>query len=457
MPLRILQVAHGFPPSSLAGAEVFAHGLSRALAERGHRVAVFHRVADPDRPEMARERAEVDGLPVLRVNNTFRDCDRFERTYRNDVIDRMFDEFLDEERPDVVQFHHVTCLSTNLIARAGRRGIPVVYTLHDYWLICQRGQFLKRDLSVCPGQEDTECVRCLAWQLNLGGSRSRLTGALKRAAPGVERSAAWKRLLKGTYNLGARLFLRSPDEARALVRARMEHVVEMCGAVDRFLAPSRFLRDRFVEFGIPEERIDLAPYGFDTSFYAVPRRVPDGRIRFGYLGTWIPPKGLHVLIEAFNGIVDERASLHIFGHAVPYEEHEDYAARLRDAVRSPRIHLEGRYDNRGVGRILAGLDALVVPSIWYENAPLTIQEAFLAGVPVITSDLGGMRELVRDGENGLTFRSRDAADLRRKIELLINDAALRARLAPDPGAVKDLATSAREHEELFQRLAASKT
>jgi glycosyltransferase involved in cell wall biosynthesis len=235
----------------------------------------------------------------------------------------------------------------------------------------------------------------------------------------------------------------------------MEHVGEMCGKVDRFLAPSRFLRDRFVEFGIREERIDLAPYGFDTSYYSFPPRPPDGRVRFGYLGTWIPPKGLHVLIEAFNGIADERASLHIFGHAVPYEEHEDYEARLRDAVRSPRIHLEGRYDNRGVGRILAGLDVLVVPSIWYENAPLTIQEAFLAGVPVITSDLGGMRELVRDGENGLTFRARDAADLRRKIELLIDDASLRARLAPDPGGVKDLATSAREHEELFQRLVAS--
>ena len=57
-PLRILQVAHGFPPSSLAGAEVFAHGLSRALVDRGHRVEVFHRFADPDRPELAVERAD---------------------------------------------------------------------------------------------------------------------------------------------------------------------------------------------------------------------------------------------------------------------------------------------------------------------------------------------------------------------------------------------------------------
>jgi len=452
--LRILQVVHGFPPFNRAGAEIFAYGLSRRLLDDGHQVMVFHRVADAARPEYETQGAEVDGIPVLHINNTFRQCDRFERTYRNDAIDRAFGKLLDEFRPDVVHFHHVTCLSTNLIAQAHRRGIPIVYTLHDYWLICQRGQFLKRDLSVCPGQVDGECVRCLAWQLNLRGAPKRVAAVLKRSIPvlGAPRATGLKRLLKSGYNAYARAFFSSQSRARQKVHARMDHVLEMCSQVDRFVAPSRFLKSRFVEFGVPEERIVHSRYGFDTGYYAPRSRPPDGRVRFGYIGTWIPPKGVHVLIEAFNGIRDERASLHLYGHSLPYEGFEDYEEHLRSLVRSPRIYMEGIYENRDVGEILGGLDVLVVPSIWYENSPLTIQEAMLAELPVITSDLGGMAELIEDGRNGLTFRPRDADDLRAQMERLIRDEALRERLRPRAAEVKDLAASAAEHLQLYREL-----
>ncbi len=125
---------------------------------------------------------------------------------------------------------------------------------------------------------------------------------------------------------------------------------------------------------------------------------------------------------------------------------------MRALIRSPRIHLEGSYSNDDVGQILADLDVLVAPSIWYENSPLTIQEAMLAGVPVITSDLGGMSELIQDGVNGLTFRPRDADDLRAKMLRLIQDTSLRQRLRPRSGAVKGLDVSAREHVELYETL-----
>ncbi len=451
-PLRILQVVHGFPPFNMAGAEVFARGLSQALAARGHDVRVFHRIADPARQEYALEYAEVDGLPVVRINNTFRGGQRFEATYRNEAIDAAFGEYLDHFRPAVVQFHHVTCLSTNLIAVAHARGIPIVYTLHDYWLICQRGQFLKTDLSICGGQEDGECVKCLAWPLHLPGAGARIAARLRTTGltMSTRSGAALKRWTKGAHRLYADAVRPSRSTARATVRARMDHVREMCAQVDLFIAPSRFLRGKFIEFGIPEARIFYSPYGFDTSPYTIPRRSCDHRVRFGYLGTWIPPKGVHVLIEAFNGIADERATLHIYGHAVPYEGYLDYGERLRSLIRSPRIVLEGSYDNRRVAEILSGLDVLVVPSVWFENSPLTIQEAFLAGVPVVASDLGGMAELVRHETNGLLFRAGDARDLRGTLLRLLDSPELRQRLRPRPGSVKSLHDSALEHERLFQ-------
>ena len=130
------------------------------------------------------------------------------------------------------------------------------------------------------------------------------------------------------------------------------------------MAPSHFLGERYVEFGVPEERVTYSRYGFETSYYGAQRRRTDDGVRFGYLGSWIPPKGLHVLIEAFNGIAEPQASLHLYGRALPYEGFEDYEENLRGLIRSPRIHLEGSYSNDDVGQILADLDVLVAPSIW---------------------------------------------------------------------------------------------
>ena len=452
--MRILQVAHGFPPFSKAGAEVFAYGLSRALVRQGHEVTVFHRFANRSEPEYSVERGEVDGLPVIRINNTFQDCDRFEKTYRNQTIDRHFGEALDRERPDVVHFHHVTCLSVDLISEAHRRGIPIVYTLHDYWLICQRGQFLKRDLSPCPGQEDGECVKCLTSQLNLTRGRAKATRMLKRAIPALDtlQGAGAKRLLKGAYDLYASAFHGSRREELEQVRARMQHVRDVCSTVDAFVSPSRFLKERFVDFGIPEDRIVYSTLGFNKTYYDSVKKVIGEGMRFGYLGTWIPPKGLHVLIEAFNGFSDVRATLHIYGYGLPYEGYEDYEGDLEKLIQSPRIFLEGPYDNKDVGEILAKLDVLVVPSIWQENSPLTVQEAFLAGVPVIVSRLGGMEELVQDEVNGLTFEPRDSSDLRAKMMRFVCEPGLLARLRPKPPGVKSLEESAEEHLRLFRKL-----
>ena len=237
------------------------------------------------------------------------------------------------------------------------------------------------------------------------------------------------------------------------VRERMDHIREMCNKVSVFLSPSRFLRERFLEFGIPAERILYLPYGIDKSFYNGLRKTARDSVRFGFLGTWIPPKGVHILIEAFNGIPHERASLHIYGYPLAYEGYEDYLHCLEGLIRSPRIRLEGSYENHEVGRILQSLDVLVVPSIWYENSPLTIHEAICAGVPVITGAFGGMAELIKDGVNGLTFRPRDALDLRKKMMQFLMDEGLRERLRPR-GKVKGIESSALEHEEIYERLKA---
>jgi glycosyltransferase involved in cell wall biosynthesis len=125
-----------------------------------------------------------------------------------------------------------------------------------------------------------------------------------------------------------------------------------------------------------------------------------------------------VLLQAFEGLGD-RASLHLYGATFGSPVSENYWQSALERYKCSGVFVHGDYENTRIGEILAGLDVVVVPSIWYENSPLTIQEAFIAGVPVITSDQGGMAELVRDGVDGLHFTLGDPKDLRRKMESLI--------------------------------------
>jgi glycosyltransferase involved in cell wall biosynthesis len=446
--VRIAHVIHAFPPSSRAGSENYAEALAREQLRR-HEVAVFHRVADPARPEYEVSEGRAGDIPVVRVNRTFRDMTSFRDTYRSDAVAAAFGAFLDRFRPDAVHFHHTTCLSTTCVHEAKRRGIRVVYTLHDFWLLCPRGQLVRRDLSLCERHTDADCVRCMAWQLRVRGGHARVRALLARAS-----RLARLRLPRELYRrFASRPFAREA-EALTEIRERTAHVLETCALVDRFVAPSRFLAERYVEFGVPERSIAVADYGVDLSRWRRPvpaPRRPEDPLRVAYLGTWIPSKGVHVLLEAFRGLDPARAVLDVHGYAVPYEGFDDYEARLqRLAAGAPHVRLRGRYAPDDVPGLLARADVLVVPSIWYENSPLTIHEAFLAGVPVVASDRGGMRELVEHEKSGLTFRLGSAAALRAALERLAGEPGLLDRLRRGIPGVKAIGENAREIEALYQ-------
>ena len=164
--MRIVQVVQGLPPESLGGTETYVAHLAHALASRGHKVKVFSRIADPTRAEYTMDTVSQNGFTVTRINNTFTRFNGFAQSYCNAAVAQGFGAFLDACSPDVVHFHHLMYLSTSCIQEAARRRIPVVMTLHDYWLICQRGRFLKPDLSQCAGQTDEGCARCFAHLLH---------------------------------------------------------------------------------------------------------------------------------------------------------------------------------------------------------------------------------------------------------------------------------------------------
>ncbi len=450
--MKIVQVIHGFPPYNMAGSELYTYNLSRYLAKKDE-VYVFHRIADPKLEEYKMSFGTYGGLNVRTINNTFKYCDSFEKTYRNDIISKKFGSFLNEVNPDIVHFGHITGLSTTLIKVAKEKKISVVFTLHDFWLFCQLGQLLKQDLSLCYGPKDSECARCLAPQLSINGGVKKAFEVIRRTIPNFENRTFLGEILGGVHRHYAKVFFLFQKDAQKQIKERSNHIKEMLSLVDLFISPSNFLLKKFVEFGIPREKIVYNDNGFDTSLFNDFSKVKSEKIRFGYIGTLIPSKGVHILLDAFKHFKSQNVELRIHGKFLPYHPgFEDYPNHLRSLGKQDNILWGGEYDNKDIASVLSEIDILVVPSIWHENSPLTIHEAFMARIPVITSNIGGMAELVQDRVNGFLFQVGDSKDLAKKMQMLIDTPDLIERLGKNVKSVIPIENHASEIREIYRGL-----
>lgn len=413
--MRILLVVHQFLPRHQTGTEIYTYGLAKELSRR-HQVYLFYREEGTAGRGFAEEDGEFKGLKVHKVylDQPADPYRQFLSTFRSRSIERSFSAFLDRVGPDVVHVQHLMNLSGGLVSIAKRRGIPVVMTLHDYWFLCANAQLVRPNRRVCLGTHlRLECADCAAARLN---------------QPKVK-------LLRP---LVAVLFLQRDAYLRRVLRE-----------IDLFIAPSLFLREKYVAAGVPERRIVRLEHGTDLGRMRAGRRRDRPGIRFGYIGSLGWQKGVHVLVEAFNGIADDSAELWIFGDPSFFP---DYVHRLRELATNPCIRFFGKVDGENIGSVLSELDALIVPSLWYENSPLVIQEAFAAEVPVIASDLGALAEKVRHGLDGLLFPPGDASSLQEVLQGVIGEPAILERLRANIRPVKAMEEHGREVEALYRRL-----
>jgi glycosyltransferase involved in cell wall biosynthesis/MoaA/NifB/PqqE/SkfB family radical SAM enzyme len=391
--MRILQVIHGYPMRYNAGSEVYTQTLCHGLASR-HEVHVFTREEDSFAPDFARrdERDSDDARVALHLINIPRSKDR----YRHEGVDRRFAELLYALQPDVVHVGHLNHLSTSLLVEAAKREIPIVYTLHDYWVMCPRGQFMQmfpedpNELwTACDGQEDRKCAeRCYARYFS---------GAPAEHEQDVAYWTGW-------------------------VERRMRHMRHMVDLVDVFVAPARYLYRRYRdEFGLPERKLVYLDYGFELGRLRGRRRVEGEPFTFGYIGTHIPAKGIHLLIEAF-GRLEGEPRLRIWGRPRGQDTQalEALARGLPEGA-NERVEWCGEYRNQDIVRdVFDRVDAIVVPSVWVENSPLVIHEAQQVRVPVITADVGGMAEYVLHEVNGLQFEHRSSMALSSQMQRFVD-------------------------------------
>jgi MoaA/NifB/PqqE/SkfB family radical SAM enzyme len=237
--------------------------------------------------------------------------------------------------------------------------------------------------------------------------------------------------------------------------ARMAESKRIIDKVNLFIAPSKYLQDRFItDFSVPEHKIRYLDYGFPTEYLTMTEKSTDkSEFTFGYIGTHIPAKGLHILIEAFNQI-EIASTLKIFGR----HDGQSTAALKRLAANSKnKIEFAGEYINHNLANdVFSKVDCIVVPSIWGENSPLVIHEAQACKVPVITADFGGMKEYVRHKVNGLLFEHRNANSLAAQMNFAVQNPEFMKELGrkgylfSEDGSIPGIQDHCKELEKLYK-------
>lgn len=390
--MRIALVVHKFPPASLGGTETYTYNLASGLAARGHDVSVFYR-DDGDGSAFREGWEAAGGFKVWRVGRSFDPATAdparlFFDTFLNQDVERSFQRFLAETQPELVHFQHLMLLSVRLPLFVRRIGVPMLLTLHDYWFRCSNSQLIWPDGQICRGKlAGIHCARCATARVN--------SPLLRALHPALAPLFQWRDWL--------------------VKRAAL--------SVGYFLAPSHFLRDQYLAVGFPGERFEVLENGVNVArIRAFPRRSSEeGPLRLTYLGSLAWQKGVHILLEAMQGLSPDRIRLRVYGNPALFPA---YTAQLGAAVDPRNTSMEGVIPNDQVGRVFAETDLLVVPSLWYENSPVVIQESYAAGVPVLASRLGALTEKVRDGVDGKLVAPGDVPAWHAVLQQLASDPTL---------------------------------
>lgn len=424
----MLHAIHDFLPRHRAGSEIYAFELCRQLSAR-HDVAILCADFDASRPHGDVRWRVHDGLTVIEIINNWV-CDSFRDTYASPTITNRIEHVLRAFDPDIVHIHNLLNLSFDLPRLARQRGARVVATLHDYTLVCPSGgqRLHQREQHVCYDIEPERCARCFRespFQAQLSfGVVARRAAAVQ---PLVTAAAAIARRFPGvaTPLSHAAVAVGRMAPTAADVQIRLDRVRDVVDDVELFVSPSRSVADEFIKLGVPPQKLKVEDYGF-PELTPRPTRRPTQIVRFGFVGTLAWHKGAHLLLQAVRELPQHRYELHLFGDTTVFPT---YVATLRDAAVGLPVTFHGGFSRADVADVFAAFDALVVPSLWLENSPLVIHEAFQAGVPVIGARIGGIVDLVEDERNGLLYDAHSVEAL----------AATLARVTDAPSLLQDLA------------------
>jgi glycosyltransferase involved in cell wall biosynthesis len=407
LPGPIAIVSHSHPSVSKGGAEIAAYSLYEGLLRIGVDT-IFIAIcpaADRHKLMLGSEREYAVICDPLRY-------DHFYQLGAGDVW-RQLKAILLQQDVRLVNFHHFLALGANTLrALATETDIPFVVTLHEFLAVCaHHGQMVTRPARrLCQAASPAACTMCF------------------------------------------------PEHSRQQFAARKQMLLAALAPAAAFIAPSQFLAERMVAWGLNGAKFAVIENGLRDVGLRVPhdRQGIEGRPWvFGYFGQITPFKGGDTLLDTIDLLSGRPGVEHAFRirvHGTLVGQENAFLQRFTAAfANSAFASFSGPYENADVQKLMAACDYVLVPSTWWENSPVVIQEAFAAGRPVICTGIGGMAEKVVNRRHGLHFRQGDGADLARAMVEAADDVLYRALCSglPEP---RDQTSMARDYLAIFNRM-----
>lgn len=372
---KVLIVSHGHPDLSKGGAEVASYNLFKEYLNQG--VDAYYLARTDRLPHPGASFSVWNNTREILFHTHMENF--FVFTSRNlEQIFKDFAQLLQMLKPDVVHFHHYVHIGIEII-RVVKNVLPntkIVFTFHEYLAICtHNGQMIKKletGHQLCYKSSPGECSQCFP-----------------QTAP-------------------SEFFLRSM------------HLKAFFNLVDQYISPSNFLIDRYVQWGLPKEKFVMLENAHPDVEKLPVRKIEKGskRNHFAYFGQLNQYKGVDVLLESILQIPEkQRGDIHLAIHGANLESQApDFQKKINSLIENleGNVKFYGKYDLHEMGDLLVDVDWVIIPSIWWENSPMVIQEAFRFGRPIIGTDIGGVREKI-ENIGGILFKNNNALDLSHKL------------------------------------------
>lgn len=399
--MKYLTVSLYHPRVLKGGAQYVAKDLHDAISADPDADAVMLAAIDGNAfPHYAKVGSAITGLPdspseYLIAGQRF---DDFHHLIFDARRNKALARFLTDHKPDVIHVHHSLWVGLEFLSLA-RKILPdvrILYTLHEYLPICYaRGQLFREvERGICRDTSPDQCVGCFPDRT-------------------VDEFILRRRGFKAAFDL-----------------------------VDHFIAPSDYLRQRYVDWGIGPDRITTIPNGHlrQRPDAWTPAHSPALNV-FGFFGQFVDAKGIDVLLAAAARVAGtgQQIEIRVFGGNKQYASQayvEKIDAILESAPEALKVTEMGPYSRENVFDLMAQVDWVVMPSVWPETFGLVVSEAWDARRPVLAADAGGLGERIRDGENGFRFPAGSSVAL----------AGLMQRCVGNDGLWQELATGL--HDEI---------
>lgn len=446
--MRILLTVHQFLPHYQAGTEVLTLQTAQELVRRGHEVEIW--AAEPVSSQNACKNVvstgQCEGLRVHYFNHNPQvvatEQNVIEAEYDNQAFASIFNEQALRFHPDVVHFFHLSRLGALPIFQCDERQIPTVFTATDFWMICPFGQLVLPNHTLCEGP-DPKSLNCLRHWLAARGLGWK--AGIARYVPGAAQ------LLKKASRIPFLRGIQSVDFAYAAER-RACFLRDALNSVDRVITPTQFVFDTLVSHGLNSDRVRRLRYGLRLD------RPEQGHgksqsqhLRFAFIGTLNELKGAHVAIQAVQRIPRHiPVRLTLYGNQAEFPAYVEKLRRLSDE--DPRITFANTFPNARIYDIFKDIDALIVPSLWWENGPLVILSAKASQTPVIGTDVPGISELVQHERNGLLFPRGDDRALAELLNRCLREPGLLPHLGAEAPKVRTIEEYVEDLIQIYEEL-----